>query len=521
MKNLKLFAQLAKIDEARREVWGVATAEVVDKEGEIFDYESSKPYFKAWSAEIEKATDGKSLGNVREMHTASAVGKLISLSFDDEQKQIQVGAKIVDDAAWKKCMDGVYTGFSIGGCYVKAWKDGEFTRFTADPAEISVVDNPCVPMAHFTAVKADGSSEIRKFKTAATNGSGAIAGFGATSAGRTLESRSFHAPYMHRDRLNKDMDSVSSLAALLQAAVALQQDSNREAQVEGDGSPVPADLRQWIEDGAAILSRMTEEEIAELTASLNSAGGDGGANSPGAGSSPTSAGTGPGAESARAKFNTTSRLGLGKRGAKHSAETRAHHEAIRKALDGINQNMTEMAGCYQEADQHMNALMGKDDGMEAATRAQMHKDSPATAKIQMGEQPEMLELYDKLQLEKARANSAEALSKIAELEKAVGELKTSQDEIAKSLGNIAKAISKLAGVDEGESRRHSTVARTVVPTATVTKADDQRGGEREPSEEELGKMTPDQRAHYEMVKAFQNPQKIAHTPVYLRTAQSR
>ena len=28
---MKLFAQLAKIDDARREVWGVATAEVVDK----------------------------------------------------------------------------------------------------------------------------------------------------------------------------------------------------------------------------------------------------------------------------------------------------------------------------------------------------------------------------------------------------------------------------------------------------------------------------------------------------------
>jgi len=62
---MKLFAQLSKIDEARHEVWGVATAEVVDKEGEIFDYESSKPFFQSWSDEIAKATDGKSLGNVR------------------------------------------------------------------------------------------------------------------------------------------------------------------------------------------------------------------------------------------------------------------------------------------------------------------------------------------------------------------------------------------------------------------------------------------------------------------------
>ena len=90
MKSLKLFAQIAKIDELLHEVWGVATAEVIDKEGEIFDYASSKPYFEKWSDEIAKATDGKSLGNVREMHAPSAVGKLVAISFDDQVKQIDV-----------------------------------------------------------------------------------------------------------------------------------------------------------------------------------------------------------------------------------------------------------------------------------------------------------------------------------------------------------------------------------------------------------------------------------------------
>jgi hypothetical protein len=168
MKSLNLFAQIAKIDESKHEVWGVATAEVVDKEGEIFDYQSSKPYFKNWSDEIAKATDGKSLGNVREMHEPSAVGKLVAIAFDDDLKQIRVGARIVDGVAWQKCMLGVYTGFSIGGAYVKAWKDGEYVRFTASPVEISVVDNPCVPGAHFTAVKADGTCEVRKFSQEAS-----------------------------------------------------------------------------------------------------------------------------------------------------------------------------------------------------------------------------------------------------------------------------------------------------------------------------------------------------------------
>jgi hypothetical protein len=68
-------------------------------------------------------------------------------------------------------MLGVYTGFSIGGAYVKAWNDGEYVRFTASPVEISVVDNPCVPGAHFTAVKADGTCEVRKFTAAARSAS--------------------------------------------------------------------------------------------------------------------------------------------------------------------------------------------------------------------------------------------------------------------------------------------------------------------------------------------------------------
>jgi hypothetical protein len=163
MKKIELFAALTKLDEAKREVWGLATAEVIDKDGEIFDYASSKPLFEDWSREIATATAGKSLGNVREMHQASAVGKLVEIVFDDATKTIGVGAKIVDDAAWQKCEEGVYTGFSIGGRYVNVWPDGECIRFTAQPCEISVVDNPAVPNAHFTALKADGTVELRKF----------------------------------------------------------------------------------------------------------------------------------------------------------------------------------------------------------------------------------------------------------------------------------------------------------------------------------------------------------------------
>ena len=163
MRDLQIFVRLTKVDEVRHEVTGVLAEEAPDKSGEIFDYESSKPFFKAWNAEFEKATDGRSLGNVREMHQPVAVGKFVRVEYDDPAKQIVVTAKIVDREAWQKIAEGVYTGFSIGGKYVKSWRDGEYIRYTAEPNEGSLVDNPCMYGAHFSAIKADGTTEVRKF----------------------------------------------------------------------------------------------------------------------------------------------------------------------------------------------------------------------------------------------------------------------------------------------------------------------------------------------------------------------
>jgi hypothetical protein len=161
------FVPITKIDAAKREVYGVVTSETPDKDGEICDYASTVPHYQAWSAEFEKATEGKSKGNVREMHTHSAVGKVAELVCDDAAKTIAVRARIVDDEAWRKCQEGVYTGFSHGGEYVGEPKpDGVFKRYTARPTEISLVDNPCNPDAHFEYVKADGTVELRKFFTA-------------------------------------------------------------------------------------------------------------------------------------------------------------------------------------------------------------------------------------------------------------------------------------------------------------------------------------------------------------------
>lgn len=164
--TLSMFIPITKIDTAKRLVYGIATAETEDRAGEVCDYATTKPLYEKWSGDIAKATDGKSLGNVRAMHGNVAAGKVTQIAFQDEQKQIEICAKVVDEAEWQKVVEGVYTGFSQGGEYVKRWKDDAgLMRYTADPHEVSLVDLPCLPSATFQLIKADGLAEVRHFAT--------------------------------------------------------------------------------------------------------------------------------------------------------------------------------------------------------------------------------------------------------------------------------------------------------------------------------------------------------------------
>ena len=75
MSALRMFIPIVKVDGTRRLVYGVATAEMEDRAGEICDYASTKPLYEKWSQEIAKATGGKSFGNLRAMHGNVAAGK--------------------------------------------------------------------------------------------------------------------------------------------------------------------------------------------------------------------------------------------------------------------------------------------------------------------------------------------------------------------------------------------------------------------------------------------------------------
>jgi hypothetical protein len=163
---MQMFIPLCKADAAQRMIYGYATAELPDKAGEICDYASTKPHYEQWSADCAKASGGKSFGNLRAMHGKIAAGKISAIAFNDDARRIEIAARIVDNDEWRKIEEGVYTGFSQGGAYVKRWPDPDnpdFTRYTACPTEISLVDLPCLPQASFELVKADGVSERRAF----------------------------------------------------------------------------------------------------------------------------------------------------------------------------------------------------------------------------------------------------------------------------------------------------------------------------------------------------------------------
>jgi hypothetical protein len=167
-----VFMPLTKVDEEQRLVYGRITQEELDKSGEVMDYDTSKPFFEKWSQNIEEASGGLSKGNVRVMHQAQVAGKLTDIQFNDDEKAIDVCSKIVDDNEWQKVLEGCYTGFSVGGKYAKRWnvKEGDKTikKYTADPSEVSIVDNPCVTSATFMLTKADGTEQEIMFKSVQT-----------------------------------------------------------------------------------------------------------------------------------------------------------------------------------------------------------------------------------------------------------------------------------------------------------------------------------------------------------------
>jgi phage head maturation protease len=142
---MKIYLPIAKVDAERHEVWGYASTEARDDQGEIVKRE----------ALVAALSDYMKFANIREMHQLSAVGVAKEAAVDD--KGLYVGAKIVDDQAWQKVVEGVYKGYSIGG-RVTQREPGDYKTITGLVLnEISLVDRPANPEAVFDYWKAAGA----------------------------------------------------------------------------------------------------------------------------------------------------------------------------------------------------------------------------------------------------------------------------------------------------------------------------------------------------------------------------
>lgn len=266
---MQIFARITKVDEATRRVTGIAASETVDHAKEALDYDLSKQYFTDWSTGIAKATDGKSVGNLRVMHGNTVAGKLIEMQCDDVSKAFPITAEVTDDNEWRKVLAGCYTGFSIGGSYVsKSPKDAAgVVKYVAKPSEVSLVDLPCNPDAQFSVIKADGAEELRKYDTRRADARQALAGQLAKRA-ETIEPVALALSALLGKPLAKGMCDVAALADILNALGWVADDAEWEASWEGDGSTVPADLRAAVKNLAGILVRMATEESQELADAL-------------------------------------------------------------------------------------------------------------------------------------------------------------------------------------------------------------------------------------------------------------
>lgn len=144
--------ELEKVDKQKRMVYGYASTEALDGQGEIVErvaVEEALPEYSRWR-------------NIREMHRPSAVG--IAPVLEMREKGLYIGAKVVDDNAWNKVLEGVYKGFSIGGRALKrASRFLETLKVTVPTiqkmklTEISLVDRPANPECTFALAKMDGS----------------------------------------------------------------------------------------------------------------------------------------------------------------------------------------------------------------------------------------------------------------------------------------------------------------------------------------------------------------------------
>ncbi|WP_053073363.1 hypothetical protein [Chromobacterium violaceum] len=275
MTKYRGYASISKVtdnEDGTVTVEGVASDGSVDLAGEVVAPDAMKaalPDFMKYGT-----------GALREMHQPMAAGTVDAAEVNDAGETI-IRARVVDPVAVLKVKEGVYKGFSIGGSSTsRLGKTITGLRLT----EISLVDAPCNPNAVIQVWKADASEEgmsqeqVHEELALLVAKSGISAGdlvelINKAAAPETEPAGGAEAaPVGKADPvIEKGMYSVGDFANVLRDIFWMASDAQDEANWEGDDSPVPAQLREWLKAGAEIFNAMAAEESAELVASLGKA----------------------------------------------------------------------------------------------------------------------------------------------------------------------------------------------------------------------------------------------------------
>jgi hypothetical protein len=181
------FTKVKETDDGNVEIWGIATHEQPDLDGEQCDYGAAKRAYQDWSTAAVKRTSAAgqaiSLGPIRYQHSAEPAGKATKIKYDDDAKEIWLGSVPISDDVRKQLQEGYLTGYSQGGSY--SWRKctecgknltlQQANNYCPDCrkqvpvtfglkrlSEVSYVDSPCTGKG-FSYVKRDGTSRFVSF----------------------------------------------------------------------------------------------------------------------------------------------------------------------------------------------------------------------------------------------------------------------------------------------------------------------------------------------------------------------
>ncbi len=346
---MKLYCDISKVepqDDGTLKVWGYASSGAVDSDGEVVSPDAMK----------QAIPDYMKFGAVREMHQPLAAGTAIEANVEDDGKTA-FGAHIVDPVAVKKVTASVYKGFSIGGKVTKRDEKNSKLITGLKLIEVSLVDRPANPEAVFTMYKSETIEESPPaaveppvdLEKAAVAEIASLLNKGEIKPTEIVAAieKSKEPPPAPREKIvpatvQKGMGGLSQFAQLLQAVGWLAQDSAMEAEWEGDGSPLPVQLRDWLATGIQIFENMVTEETGELMAALK-----------------------PAAEVVVEQITSAATVETAKAGAKFSADSKSKLGDIHKTLLACCDKMDALG--YKQDDDAAMAEAVVQDKLAAAT----------------------------------------------------------------------------------------------------------------------------------------------------------